>query len=68
MKDYCTAKNFPMECFYDYKNEMVYSFYRQGQAFNIQIDSKDEEDFTFTKSMGSDLGQMTLYKDEILIS
>ena len=37
-----TTKNFPYECFYVKKTNMVHSFYRQGQAFNVPVSTESQ--------------------------
>jgi len=50
----CSAKNFPYKSFYNTDENMIYSFYRQGQCFNVNGD--DAMDVKFEKMTDQDLG------------
>ena len=38
----CTRKNFPVKCFFNDEENVIYSFYRQGHSFTIPVEAKDE--------------------------
>ena len=38
MKMNCTSKNFPYKSFYNTDENVIYSFYRQGQAMEVNAD------------------------------
>lgn len=63
----CSRHNFPIKSFFDEDNSEVYTFYRQGQAFGVPSDPEDKE-YHFTKHVGSELGQMEMYKADVLVS
>ena len=37
----CTGKNFPVKCFFNDEENVIYTFYRQGHSFTIPVQSKD---------------------------
>lgn len=39
-----SSKNFPYKCFYDNEKNKVYSFYRQGDFINIDVDDINKYD------------------------
>ena len=46
--------NFPYKSFYNNEDQVVYCFYRQGQAFTI--DANDPENFKVERMTDKDLG------------
>jgi hypothetical protein len=62
----CSAKNFPYKSFYNTDENMIYSFYRQGQCFNVNGD--DAKDVKFEKMTDQDLGQMYLINNKALVA
>ena len=62
----CTSKNFPYKSFYNTDENLIYSFYRQGQAFTI--DGDDANKVKFEKMTDMDLGQMYLFNNKALIA
>ena len=55
MKMTCTSKNFPYKSFYNTDENVIYSFYRQGQAFEVNGDDATK-DVKFEKMTDMDLG------------
>lgn len=62
----CTSKNFPYKSFYNTDENVIYSFYRQGQAFSVGGD--DAKEVKFEKMTDMDLGQMYLFNNKALIA
>ena len=62
----CTKKNFPYKSFYNEIDNMIHSFYRQGQAFNIN--ASDANDVKFEQMTDLDLGQMFMVNSRALIA
>lgn len=62
----CTKKNFPYKSFYNNDENVVYSFYRQGQA--LTVNASDAMDTQFEKMTDKDLGQMYLFNNKALIA
>jgi hypothetical protein len=64
----CSSRhNFPIKSFFDDRNQLTYTFYREGQAFSVPSDP-DKKDYHYTAYVGSELGQMEMYKNEVLMS
>ena len=61
----CTAKNFPYKSFYNPDDAQIYTFYRQGQALNIN--SENTEEFDLEPMTDLDLGDMYLINNKALI-
>ena len=65
--------NFPYKCFYNSEENEIFSFYRQGNAFNVpvlEIESKQNENkeaYIMQKMIDKDLGQMFLIHDKCLV-
>ena len=62
----CTKKNFPYKSFYNDQDNMVYIFYRQGQAINVNGSNPMET--TIEQMTDQDLGQMFLFNNKALIA
>ena len=62
----CTVKNFPNKVFYNAVADELHAFYRQGLSF--EIDAKDINKAKFEKITDYDLGDMLMYKDQVLIA
>jgi hypothetical protein len=62
----CNSKNFPYKSFYNDEDNVIYSFYRQGQAFTVAAD--DAMDVQYEKMTDVDLGQMYLVNNKALIA
>lgn len=62
----CNSKNFPYKSFYNDEDNVIYSFYRQGQAFTVNAD--DAMDVQYEKMTDVDLGQMYLVNNKALIA
>ena len=54
----CSKKNFPYKCFYNDEDQMIYTFYRQGQYINVNLKTPSKYDLDRMTDM--DLGQMYL--------
>ena len=50
----CTKKNFPYKSFYNAERKEIYSFYRQGQSFIIDVN--DPTKFLYDRMTEMDLG------------
>jgi len=62
----CNSKNFPYKSFYNDEEHVIYSFYRQGQAFTINADNAC--DVKYEKMTDVDMGQMYLINNKALIA
>lgn len=62
----CNRMNFPYKSFYNPEDDVVYCFYRQGQAFTIE--ASNPANFKVEKMTDKDLGQMYLFNNKALIA
>ena len=69
LAELCSRHNFPMATFYDTRTFHAYTFYRQGQAFSVDVrtsgipsvphsirKSNTKDDYHLTEFVGSGLG------------
>ena len=66
MSDDSSSKNFPFKCFYNNDENMIYSFYRQGEFFNISVDNISKYDTGDCTDMS--LGDMYLIYNQVLVA
>ena len=62
----CNRMNFPYKSFYNPEDNVIYCFYRQGQAFTIDAD--DPANCRVERMTDKDLGQMYLFNNKALIA
>ena len=62
----CNRMNFPYKSFYNPEDDVIYCFYRQGEAFTIEADNP--ANFKVEKMTDKDLGQMYLFNNKALIA
>lgn len=62
----CNRMNFPYKSFFNPEDNVIYCFYRQGQAFTISAD--DPGNFHVERMTDKDLGQMYLFNNKALIA
>ena len=61
----CSKQNFPVKSFFNPEENVIYSFYRHGQVFNINGDNITE--LSYERMTEMDLGQMYLINNKALV-
>ena len=64
--DDSSSKNFPFKCFYNNDENKIYSFYRQGEFFNIDVENLDK--FVHDDCTDMSLGDMYLIYNKIVVA
>lgn len=61
----CYSNNFPIKSFYDKRNDLIHSFFRQGQV--VSIDPTHSFETQISSITNFNLGEMEIYDEKVLM-